>query len=90
VAIRREDASLDRPVAVTLEHGGGTRNVVLDSGDWRYSTISLDVGVLGLLRRSHRVDIEVRDWFVPAARDSRSDDLRRFGVQLRTIRPNSN
>ena len=87
VAVRREDATRDRPVRVAIRHGWRTNDLTLDSSEWHYATISLTPSLLARTRRSHRVDVEVLDWFVPAVRDPLSTDLRRFGVELRVISP---
>ena len=87
LAVRREDAEQDRRVRVAIRHGRRTHDLTLDSSEWHYATISLTPTLLARTRRSHRVDVEVLDWFVPAVRDPLSTDLRRFGVELRVITP---
>jgi hypothetical protein len=83
LAMRRPDATASAPVRVTIEDGRAARTVTLDSGEWTYATVTLERGVRSRLRRGHLVVLTVDRWFVPAVRDPRSADLRRFGVQLR-------
>jgi hypothetical protein len=83
LAVRRPDASPGSPVRVTIFGSGGTGQVTLDSGDWRTVTVPFRPDVLSALRRAQRVDLRVEPWFVPAARDPGSRDMRRHGVQLR-------
>jgi hypothetical protein len=83
LAVRRPDASPGNPVRVAIFSSGGTGHVTLDSGDWRTVTVQFRPGVLSVLRGAQRVDLRVEPWFVPAARDPRSGDMRRHGVQLR-------
>lgn len=85
LAIRRPDATSTHPVAVHIRGGTATTNVLLESGDWRYVTVSFAPGVLATLRAGHRLDVDVSPWFVPAVLDPKGTDVRRFGVQLRIV-----
>jgi hypothetical protein len=92
LALRRPDASRSAPVSIQIRGGVQPTTVVLDSPEWQYTTVRFSPGVLTTLRASHRVDLDVRPWYVPAVLDPKSPDVRRFGVQLRVIstRPLSN
>jgi len=85
LALRRPDATADHPVRVTILGSGGTRFLVLDSGEWRNVTVRFDQGPLVWLRAAQRVDLRVQPWFVPAAQDPKSNDLRRHGLQWRVL-----
>ena len=85
LALRRPDATADHPVRVTILGSGGTRSPVLDSGEWRNVTVRFDQGPLVWLRAAQRVDLRVQPWFVPAAQDPKSNDLRRHGLQWRVL-----
>jgi hypothetical protein len=85
LAVRRPDASVDHPVRVTLRSSSGTAVVTLTSGDWSSATVNLTDGPLAWLRRGQRIGLHVEPWFVPAARDRQSRDLRRHGVQLNVV-----
>jgi hypothetical protein len=83
LAVRRPDASPRNPVRVRIVSSAGTDLLTLDSSGWRTVTVKFNPGLLVSLRRAQRVDLHVEPWFVPAARDPKSGDLRRHGVQLR-------
>jgi hypothetical protein len=82
LSLRRPDATPANPVRVTIRSSGGTQVLTLDSGQRRDVIVTFADGPSVWLRRSQRVDIEVKPWFVPAARDPASRDLRRHGIQL--------
>jgi hypothetical protein len=85
VALRRPDASTDRPVVATIRGSRTTARVTLDSGDWSFATVDVVEGPLAWLRRGHIVTIDVTPWFVPAALSAQSEDLRRHGLQLKVV-----
>jgi hypothetical protein len=85
LALRRPDASPYLPVRVTLLSSSGTQVLALDSGEWHVVTVRFAPGPLVWLRRAQRVNLRVEPWFVPAARDPKSNDLRRHGVQWRIL-----
>jgi hypothetical protein len=89
LAFRRPDASSTNAVSVRIRGGTTTTNLLLESPEWQYATVSFSPGVLAALRDGHRLDIDVSPWFVPAVLDPRNSDLRRFGVHLRVIAVNS-
>jgi len=85
LAVRRTDATQAAPVHVNLAGGITPTAVTLDSSDWKYATIRLSPSLLARLRAGHRIDVRIAPWFVPAASDPRSTDLRRLGVELRIV-----
>ena len=85
LALRRPDATAGAPVTLRIRGAGVPTTVVLDSGEWKYVTVQLTPSLLTRTRAAHRVDIDVERWFVPALRDALSTDIRRYGVQLRTV-----
>lgn len=85
LAVRRPDASSATPVRVTVLGSTGTEVLTLDSSQWRETRVHASPGLLAWLRRAHRVDVRVTPWFVPAALDRTSNDLRRHGVQWRVL-----
>jgi len=82
LAVRRPGASASTPVNVDVR-GAAVQTIRLDSDQWQTVTLPLADGLLTRLRASHRIDIRVTPWFVPAVLDPKSPDLRRLGVQLR-------
>ena len=70
---------------VALLSSGGRQVLTLESGDWHDVTVRFAQSPLVWLRRAQRVDLRVEPWFVPAARDPNSRDLRRHGVQWRVL-----
>jgi hypothetical protein len=83
VALRRPDASSAKPVHVELAGGARPISVELASPEWSFATIELPRNLLAWLRDGRRLEIIVREWFVPAVLDPHASDLRRFGVQVR-------
>ncbi len=85
LAVRRPGATMSQPVRATIFANGKTTTVTLDSDEWQYVTIHFQPSVLAWLRQAQRLDINVPSWFVPAASDPKSSDLRRLGVEFRIV-----
>jgi hypothetical protein len=75
-----------RPASVTVSVDGEATPVSLPVGVWTPVSVPLTTSLHVSIRRSHRIDIDVASWFVPADEDAASTDLRRHGVQLRAVR----
>jgi hypothetical protein len=85
LALRRPDGSMNNQVRVTILSSFGMEVLTLDSAQWREVTVRMSPGPQVWLRRAQRVDVRVEPWFVPAAQDPKSNDLRRHGVQWRVL-----
>jgi hypothetical protein len=84
IAVRRSDASPEKPVLVTIAGPGGSERIELTSGDWASTSVALTPGVRSWLRGgAHRVDVFVSPAFVPHQVDPASPDTRTLGVQMR-------
>jgi hypothetical protein len=85
LAFRIPSASVTSPVTVEVRGSAQPITVRLESGEWQYLTVRWTSSLLTAMRAAHRLDIDVRPWFVPAVLDPKSTDLRRRGVQMRLI-----
>lgn len=85
LGFRRADATPLRPVSIVLKSSTRPVSLTLSSNEWQFATIKLRRTALSWIRQSERVDISVDGWFVPALRDAKSQDLRRFGAEIRIV-----
>lgn len=85
IAVQRPDATVERPVRVTLRSDSGTTSATLDSPARGFLTVHLKPTLMSRLRQQHRVDLTIDEWFVPAVRNAKSADLRRFGVLMEFV-----
>jgi len=84
LALRREDATANRPVHITIGAGRETP-VVLNSPEWKFVTLNFRDRILDWVRDGRPLIVKTSEWYVPAAVDPTSRDLQRYGVQVRVV-----
>jgi len=81
--VRRTNASDQAPTTVQLRSGGSEVTLTLTSPEWQTADVAIHATSGSLLRRMHRVDIDVSPAFIPNDVDASNPDRRQLGVQIR-------
>jgi hypothetical protein len=84
-AARQPDATAQEPVILIAHANGQRATVILDSSDWKYSTVRFPSGLSAWIRSSQRLDLSISRSRIPASIDPSSSDTRLLGAQFRVV-----